>query len=220
MPRGGTARSQLATVRTTSLLVAEDITLHSTGLAITTPLRTVADLALGERTKGRIDRLLDRALLDGHATVEELWPLYLRLRRNGRRRTSRLAVALFERSGAYVPAQSELEHLGLEALAAAGLPEPVRQHPLPGPVLGQVDLAYPEARLLIELDGRTHLMSESIRHDRRRDAAAAVAGWQVLRFGWEVVRYEPSSFADTVRTVRQQRMTLLASQKSATRPSE
>jgi very-short-patch-repair endonuclease/predicted transcriptional regulator of viral defense system len=209
-PRGGTARSALARVRTVSDLVEEDVAVHATGVPITTPLRTVVDLALACRTTARLDRLLDRALLDRHVTVEELWTLFLRLARRGKRGTRRVRAALLVRSGAYVPAESELEHLAIEALESAGVPPPTRQHPLPGAERGRVDLAYPEASLLIELDGGTHRLPATMKADQRRDATAAMAGWQVLRFGWELVRFDAAWFAHTVDRVRRQRLKDLA----------
>lgn len=209
MPRGGTARSTIARIRTANDLEPADITVHSTGLLITTPLRTVMDLALALTNASRLNRLLDRSLVDRRVTMEELWQMLLRRERRGRRGIGRVRRALHERSGAYAPAESELEHLGIEALIAYGLPQPVRQHPLPGPLPGKVDLAYPEAMLLVELDGATHMLMETSRHDQRRDAAAAVAGWQVMRFGWELVRYDAEWFAASVANVRRARMRLL-----------
>ena len=209
MPRGGTARSTIARVRTANDLEPADIAIHSTGLVITTPLRTVMDIALAHTNAGRLNRLLDRSLVDRHVTMEELWHMLLRRERRGRRGIGRVRRALHERSGTYAPAESELEHLGIEALLAHGLPQPVRQHPLPGPLPGRVDLAYPEALLLVELDGATHMLMETSRHDQRRDAAAAVAGWQVMRFGWELVRYDAEWFATSVANVRRARMRLL-----------
>lgn len=215
MPRGGTARSSIARVRTTKDLPPEEVMTHATGLPITTALRTVVDLAMQQRSAQRLDRLLDRALLDRHASVDELWPMFLRRQARGRRGGALLRHALHVRSGDYAPAESELEHLALETLAVHAEPPPTRQHPLPGPLRGRVDLAYPEARLLIELDGATHRLIETALHDQRRDAAAAVAGWQVIRFGWELVRYDGAWFAATVSTVRLQRTALFADRPQA-----
>ncbi len=209
MPRGGTARSTIARIRTASDLDPTDLATHKTGLLITTPLRTVMDLALAHTNPGQLNRLLDRSLVDRRVTMDELWVMQVRRERRGRSGGGRVRRALHERSGTYAPAESELEHLGIEALTRYGLPQPVRQHPLPGSLPGRVDLAYPEALLLVELDGATHMLMETARHDQRRDAAAAVAGWQVLRFGWEMVRYDAEWFAASVADVRLARMRLL-----------
>ena len=61
----------------------------------------------------------------------------------------------------------------------AGLPEPERQVPLPGWVEhpAHVDFAYVEARLIIEVDGRSwHARTSDFELDRRRDNAAQLAG--------------------------------------------
>jgi very-short-patch-repair endonuclease len=52
-----------------------------------------------------------------------------------------------------------------------------RQHPV-GPYI--VDFAYPECRLVIELDGSQHGGAT----DRERDRRLAARGWRVLRF-WD-----------------------------------
>ncbi|MEQ9327228.1 MAG: DUF559 domain-containing protein [Rhodospirillales bacterium] len=52
-----------------------------------------------------------------------------------------------------------------------------RQHPMP-PWIS--DFACIEARLLIELDGRTHA---SLEKDARRDRVNAARGYRTLRFG-------------------------------------
>lgn len=83
--------------------------------------------------------------------------------------------------------ESILEVELVRLLTEAGLPPPVQQHPLPWrPVgTGRADLAYPDARLLIEADGRRwHALNQDFESDRRRDNLAMLAGWRVPRFTW------------------------------------
>ena len=120
-----------------------------------------------------------------------------------------LRAGLADRSGEYVPLQSELEHLAVEALARRGLPPPVRQHALPGAPFGRVDLAFPDARLIVELDGRQHQIAASRRADYERDVHAARVGWQVIRFDWAQVRFSPAWFGDAVAEIRDARLRTL-----------
>ena len=71
-------------------------------------------------------------------------------------------------------------------LRAAGLPAPVRQHPLPSiSGTGRVDATYPHMRLLIEVDGRRwHARFDDFARDHHRDIEAGLLGWRTIRFTW------------------------------------
>ena len=67
----------------------------------------------------------------------------------------------------------------------AGLPRPVLQHPVElGGRRYRIDLAYPEQRVAIELDGSVHLRRDVWEADHERQKALVLAGWTVLRFTW------------------------------------
>lgn len=70
-----------------------------------------------------------------------------------------------------------------------GLPEPDRQVPFTKPDgrTGRRDRVYTEYGLIVELDGKLYHSGESVQNDNRRDRAAAAAGKQTLRFGWDDV---------------------------------
>jgi len=68
-------------------------------------------------------------------------------------------------------------------LLAAGLPEPVRQHEIRagGVLVARVDLAYPEPRVAMEVDGfRWHAGRGPFRSDRIRANRIEAAGWRLL----------------------------------------
>jgi very-short-patch-repair endonuclease len=74
--------------------------------------------------------------------------------------------------------------------------------PLPwrSPVNGRVDFAYPEIRLIIELDGRAwHSTLEAFESDRMRDNHAQLAGWRVLRITYRMLKDNPQMVRDLVR---------------------
>jgi very-short-patch-repair endonuclease len=82
-----------------------------------------------------------------------------------------------------------------------GLPEPVRQLDVGGAHwIGRVDAAYPEAKLVIEFDGRRHwqVLLEA-QADRRRDGELAAAGWRVIRITWEMLTTDPQGVVRLVR---------------------
>ena len=82
-------------------------------------------------------------------------------------------------------------------LTAAGLPAPVPQLPvLVGDRRYRLDLAYPEQRIAIELDGwAAHRSRRAFDLDRARGNDLELASWTLLRFT------SSSTRADVVRTV-------------------
>lgn len=123
---------------------------------------------------------------------------------HGRRGTALLRRLLAARDGDFVPPESELEALLVSVLSGAGLLEPARQLRLGGEdvPLGRVDFAYREGRLVIEADSRRHHSSWLDQEaDRRRDAALAAEGWQVLRVTWDQLTHRPDEVVAAVRGV-------------------
>ena len=71
---------------------------------------------------------------------------------------------------------------------------------LDGRLLGRVDFAWLEQRLVVETDGFAfHADRTSYRSDRRRTNALVLDGWQVLRFTWEDVVHRPDAVVAAVR---------------------
>jgi hypothetical protein len=84
-----------------------------------------------------------------------------------------------------------------------GLPEPDRQVPFTKPdgSTGRRDRVYTEYGVIVELDGKLNHSGEAVRNDNRRDRAAAVAGKETLRFGWDEVRNDRCATAVEVAQV-------------------
>nr|WP_246324508.1 DUF559 domain-containing protein [Petropleomorpha daqingensis] len=64
-----------------------------------------------------------------------------------------------------------------------GLPHPIPQFEVHefGVFLGQVDLAWPEAKLIVEYEGAYHFDELQIVEDDARYEALVAAGWRVIR---------------------------------------
>jgi hypothetical protein len=84
-----------------------------------------------------------------------------------------------------------------------GLPEPVRQAPFVGPNgrRGRRDRLYRDYGVVVELDGRLAHPAEDEWRDKGRDNAAALDGYQSLRYGWAQIRWHPCATALQVATV-------------------
>lgn len=108
---------------------------------------------------------------------------------------------LVVRGEGYSAPTSELEALGRSVLREAGLPEPDVECDLgDGDWIGRVDLAYPDVKLVIELDSRRHHTSFLDRSsDRRRDNRLMAAGWRVLRFTWWDLVERPNDVTAQIR---------------------
>lgn len=87
------------------------------------------------------------------------------------------------------PMESVLRWLLLEA----GLPAPDLQHVITreGCFVGKVDLAWPDAKVLVEFDGDVHRERKVFVEDVRRQNGLVLAGWTVLRFTSADVRGRP-----------------------------
>jgi very-short-patch-repair endonuclease len=156
-------------------LAPEDITEHR-GLAVTTPARTLLDLARRESIRPVLP-LVDSALHQSLITSAVLPALAARARRG------RLAFALADgRAESVFESEVRLD-LTLAGLAPEALQFEVRN--AAGRWLARVDLAWPSRRLLVELDGyATHGTPSALRADLVRQNALVAGGWTVLRFAW------------------------------------
>ena len=182
---------------------------HATigGFPATTAARTLLDLA-AVVSPLRHRRATEHAITERLTTFAELGDVLARTRRQGKTGVGRLMTTLDELSGR-APAASELERQ-LERVAAMAGVRGVRQFPLPWdaePMVGLVDLAVPESRLLLEADGRRwHARLEAMERDRRRDRLALRAGWETIRFMYRDLVHDPRGAAEDIRVIHRRRL--------------
>lgn len=149
------------------------------GIPTTSPVRTVADLALASDRFTAVS-VIDSALNRRFLTEQDILclPTLLRRRRGAVAARKHLAEA-------DARAESPLEtRLRLRAVDGRVGPDDL-QHVVrddDGYVLGVGDLAWRWARLIGEADGAgPHTLPEALYRDRRRQNLLANAGWTVLR---------------------------------------
>ena len=89
-------------------------------------------------------------------------------------------------------------------LQRAGLTA-ARQYQLPWskePVIGCVDVAIPEAMVIVEADGRRwHARYDAMARDRRRDREVLRAGWVTVRFVYKDLVDDPDGAADELAAI-------------------
>jgi very-short-patch-repair endonuclease len=144
------SRAGLRVHRTASL----DAVVHN-GLPLTTPARTLADLAR-KLTSDELERAQERAAMLGLVLPDgDPYPEFTR---------------------------SEAERRLKALCKAARLPPPKTNARVAG---YEVDAFWPAQRLVVEIDGwRYHGTRQAFERDRSKDAALTTAGYRVVRITW------------------------------------
>ncbi len=157
--------------------MAGDVLVDEDGLKHTTPLRTAWDVAALERTTTAVG-VLDALLRGGRVTEAGLATL---LRHGAGHWGSRRVRRAFD----LVDARSESppESWVRVACVLAGLAAPVPQYEVvhDGVWLARADLAWPDARLIVEYEGEHHFHGLQIARDDVRLHRLVAAGWRVVR---------------------------------------
>jgi len=187
--RGGRAKRKGIRLHRARLAPAE-VAVRA-GISVTTPARTLVDLA-DVLTRRQLERAFDEAE-------------YLRLDCTGLRAVrgrpgyGRLLAVLAEHAAGSTRTRSELEDLFLEACASQGLPRPEVNTLVQG---HEVDFLWREARLVVELDGRAaHATRRAFEEDRLRDAELTVSGQRVLRVTRRRLETAPQEVAGQIRSL-------------------
>jgi very-short-patch-repair endonuclease len=172
-------------------LSERDVT-NEYGIPVTTPVRTLIDLAL------RLDRReLERAINEADK-YDLVHPPGLRRAldsRRGERGVAKLRRVLDRRT--FRLTRDELERRFLPLARAAGLPVPLTFQKVNG---FEVDFFWPDLGLVVETDGlRYHRTPAEQARDRLRDQTHTAAGLTQLRFTHEQVKYEPAHVRSVLR---------------------
>ena len=171
------------------------------GMTVTTPARTLLDLAaVGPEEK--VDAALDHALRSGLVSLPKLRWFVQTSGGRGRAGTAALRRLLAARPQGYVPVESALERKVWNLIVRSGLPRPVRQHEVfdGKKLVARVDLAFPEALVAVEADGyRWHSGRRAWSHDLSRRNRLTALGWRVLHVTDEDIRGRPGEVVEQVR---------------------
>lgn len=154
------------------------------GIPVTAVARTLLDLA-AVVPRHRLHRAVEDARRRDLVTWEGLMRSLVTHARPGRPGITRLRAVVEEHRDEVVATENGFEFLVACLLQEAGLPPPERQVPVccDGAQFS-IDLAYPSAKLAIELDGGKHTERPTFEKDRPRQNALVLAGWTVLRYTW------------------------------------
>jgi very-short-patch-repair endonuclease len=160
----------------------------ASGLAITSRRRTLVDLMRSERygvARDVRDRALQQGWLDANAIRASVNAQF------GRTGNTQLRRLLTELEPAAHAESERLLHSILRRGRMTGWRPQFRVR-LNRRVV-YIDVAFPERRLALEVDGRRYHGDESARFedDRLRQNELIAAGWRVLRFTWAMLVDQP-----------------------------
>ncbi len=163
-----------------------DHVVRKDGLPVTTPARTILDLA-GQLSRPRLLHVVQCAVIDRHTTLPTIGATLARVRRRGKPGVRHLEEVLDHLGGepqSHGRLEALLDRLIATIPGAVALPEQLivgRRS-----VVGLVDRLFPVERLIVEADGRRwHSRVQRLANDARRDKEAAAVGYQTARFTWE-----------------------------------
>ncbi|NLT05946.1 MAG: DUF559 domain-containing protein [Solirubrobacterales bacterium] len=168
------------------------------GIPVTTVARTLLDLARFEdaRTLRRMVHEAEvGALLDDRAVGELLD------RHRGRAGTRALANVLADRRLGADRTRNELELAFLELVVDGRLSPPRTNRMVRvGASDIEVDFAWPERSVAVELDGHaTHSTRAKFERDRRRDRLLQAHGWRTVRLTWRQLATERATVLADLR---------------------
>jgi hypothetical protein len=207
--RGGTVR---AGVRLHAATVPATQITSVVGLSVTTPARTVVDLARTLEFRAGVvtaDSALHRKL----TTKPELQAV---LATCPRWRGARRAAEIIELADAR--AESPLESIARVAFSDCGLPPPELQVWLGGTAepIGRVDFYWRKYRTIAEVDGALKYDGADgparARQQLRRDMLLREDGFEVIHFTWDQINDTPQRVAASIRAAFQRGV------RNATRP--
>jgi hypothetical protein len=180
-------------------LSPKDVTVRGV-VPITSPFRTLVDLAGAAKTDDGFEVAFDTALRKRLLSIPRLIKQVADL--DGSRIPGvRLLRQTFEsRIGFGIP-MSELESHFVSLLDRYGLPQPVRQHPAKDEqkLIGRVDFYYPHRNLVIEVHGfGYHWAPSDLDRDIHRANDFVLAEIRALQFSWRDVLWRSGMVIETI----------------------
>lgn len=166
------------------------------GIPTTTARRTVVDMG-ATSPPWLVERALDSGLRSGLFTALDVRRFIARVARSGRNGIGTIRPLVNERLQWATVTESELEDLFRSVISESQLEMPRPQFEVfdpRGEFVCRADFAYPDRRILVELDSeRFHMDPLTFQSDRDKQNRAQQLGWVVYRFTWRQLIDRPES---------------------------
>jgi AbiEi antitoxin C-terminal domain len=165
------------------------------GIPVTTVARTLLDLA--EVTPQRhVARAIEQA---DRLRVFDRWALEQTMARSPGRRGLKPLRSILTDAVIEPRSRSELETAFLQFCHDRGIPRPIVNTLVAG---YEADMAWHDARVVIELDGfESHGTRKAFEDDRRKDAVRQIAGQRTIRVTDRWLTREPDDLEETVKAL-------------------
>ncbi|MFP5321979.1 MAG: endonuclease domain-containing protein [Acidimicrobiia bacterium] len=193
-------------LRRSGVIVHESTDLHLAerrlvdGIPVTGPRRLAVDLG-SVVSEARYRHAVREIRFQHGVSSTDLLRTYLRHKRSGRRGCGALRDWLDRYYAVEGVPESGIELVVLDALIDAGLPTPLAQVWVQAPSgRYRLDLAWPDLRVAIEVDGRQHADPEAVAADAIRDEALRALGWTVIRVRTWCLATDLREAIDSVRS--------------------
>ena len=174
------------------------------GVDVTSAARTVADLGASAPI-WYVEACVDTGLRKGLFVPADVKVFLDQVARKGRNGVGTIRPIIEARLDWNARTESALEDRFRTLVASSYVPMPVVQFVLrepDGAFVCRADFAYPERRVLIELDGEAyHVDRKSFQTDRLKQNRAHSLGWVVYRFTWDQVVNEPDLTIDILASI-------------------
>jgi very-short-patch-repair endonuclease len=162
------------------------------GIPVTAPARTVIDYA-STTGPSEAERVIAEAFALRLLTEPQL---VAAIDRAPHRAGVACVKAILGQPGGAKRTRSGGERAMLRLIRAAGLPEPLTNHPIKG---FDADFFWPEVGLIVEVDGGDfHRPRPAFERDHRRDIVHKAAGHEVLRVSGQQLDQEPLFIATVI----------------------
>jgi len=176
-------------------------------IAVTTPVRTIIDLA-GALTEEALEIVLEEGLRRRMFTECQLRGRMIALGTSGRKGAGVLLDLLEIRGSGETPTASALETLVARAVREGELPQPVRQHPVhdENGLVGYLDFAYPWALLNLEADSfKWHTGRRDWQREIRKRNRLMRLNWRIRHVTHDEVKRDRKALIGDIKRLLDQR---------------
>jgi very-short-patch-repair endonuclease len=157
------------------------------GIPVTSAARTIFDFA-SQAARAEIERAYEEGLVERYFTRDDM--IRMAMRHRGRRGI-RAIRRLIDRDAPPSKTIREAHRMLLELIRSSSLPHPKTEVPVGR---YRVDILWPDARLIVEMDGaKWHNTPRRIEFDKRRDAELAALGYLTIRVTWSELTAHPAA---------------------------
>lgn len=195
-------RTPLADVHRTTSLLPDDIVIIG-GIRVASIARTILGLC-GLVPDGfsfeRLVTVTETFIRERRASMAWLWWFLEERRCKGRNGVATMELLLVGMDS-LGPTESWLERFTIGVLTDAGIPRPDQQVAIErnGAFVSRVDFVWHGPRVVLEVEGKTHLTSEQQSIDARQRSELQLMGYTVLTCNHGDVTRDPERVVDLVR---------------------